>query len=151
MKFIGVFLVSFVLVTACNFNENTAEKLSNKGDVPSGMYRANIGFDHLMTKNEIDTADGLTKMLLSFASLLEVRVNFQDNGYLKVEGDFGFFNFPTISDTDSIKYHIEGEELIMEDSNIEINDDEPIYIRKTEEGFSLFADSLEIKLIPVEY
>jgi hypothetical protein len=93
----------------------------------------------------------MSKMLMSFASLLEIRVNFQDNGYLKVEGDFGFFNFPEISDSDSIKYHIEGEELIIEDSNIEINNDETIYIRKSTEGFSVFFDSLEIKLSPVEY
>lgn len=146
-------LVITTIAFACNQTSTDSNTLESSKDYPLGLYKAEIGMDQLMKREEIDTADALTKMVLSFASLLEIRINFQDNGYLKLEGDFGFFNFPGVQgNQDSIKYHIEDGQLFVDDENIQIETngkEEAIFIEKTDAGFSLLADSLEIKLVKV--
>jgi hypothetical protein len=150
MKKYFALLVITAVVFACNQDSTGSDSLVTSKEYPLGLYKAEIGMDQLMKREEIDTADALTKMVLSFASLLEIRINFQDNGYLKLEGDFGFFNFPGITDNqDSIKYYINNDELVIEDDKIEVNGNDKIYIKPNDTGFSLLLDSLEIKLVKV--
>jgi len=153
MKKYFALLVIIAVAFACNQASTGSDSLVSSKEYPLGLYKAEIGFDQLMKREDIDTADALTKMVLSFASLLEIRINFQDNGYLKLEGDFGFFNFPGIQgNQDSIKYHIEDGQLFVDDENIQIETngkEEAIFIEKTDSGFSLLADSLEIRLVKV--
>jgi hypothetical protein len=150
MKKYFALLVITAVVFACNQDSTGSDSLVTSKEYPLGLYKAEIGMDQLMKREEIDTADALTKMVLSFTSLLEIRINFQYNGYLKLEGDFGFFNFPGITDNqDSIKYYINNDELVIEDDKIEVNGNDKIYIKPNDTGFSLLLDSLEIKLVKV--
>ena len=150
MKKYFALVVIIAVAFACNQASTSNDSLVSSKEYPLGLYKAEIGFDQLMKREKIDTADALTKMVLSFASLLEIRINFTDNGYLKLEGDFGFFNFPGVTDQqDSIKYYINNDELVLEDDNIEVNGNDKIYIKPNDTGFSLLVDSLEIKLVKV--
>lgn len=149
MKKLVILLCIVAVAIACNQASSASEKETVRKDYPVGLYKVQIGMENLISKEKLDTADAATKLMLSFASLLEVRINFQENGYLKFEGDFGFLSFPTkTQQNDSVKYYIEGNQLILDDKDVDIkiNDNEPIYIFPMEDGFKMVVDSLELNL-----
>ena len=87
------------------------------------------------------------KLIFSLLSPLELKAHFGNNGYMKFDGDYGFFSFSKDEiQGDSIPFHYSNHHLFLGD--VEDRDSVPYTI--LEKGkIALSVDSLEIILSPL--
>lgn len=138
-----IFIIS-ILLTGCSANQSskrTSKEL--RGWYTIKLQNSEALFDSIKAEGDFGE-----KLFGSFASLLKVKICFQENGYMKLGGNFGLIDFTTnLKDGDSTKYEVIGDTLYLENANI--NDRDFLLLNREENGvFSTKIDSGSFLLIP---
>jgi hypothetical protein len=139
-----ILVATFLLVSCTSEQVTSSAKVAENG--LSGKYLIKLTEKDIL--EELDSSDTGGKLALSLLSLLKVHITFQENGYAKLDGEYGLLDLFEGNNSDSIVYKLEDNKLYID--NIEINNTDYFEVEEKENGvFALTtSDSTTIYLEP---
>ena len=140
-----ILLLSLCSLFSCQSDKASTAPTSISKEIFNQSYL--ISLSDSMVEKAGEEMDIEAKLIFSLLSPLKLKAHFWNNGYMKFDGDYGFFSFSKDEiQGDSIPFHYSNQHLFLGD--VEDRDSVPYTI--LEKGkIALSVDSLEIILSPL--
>lgn len=139
-----------VLLVHSSCQSKTSKRPYSDGNQPLGWYHIDVNLNDIKINSHIDTSNVNTQLALSLIEVIDVKVNFQANGYLRFKDNLGLLSLLDNENyADSVKYFIKDGELILSDRQFDFLENQNIYLNPSEKGFDLLIDSVRVSLTPI--